>query len=222
VINVLLNVYEFDAPWAEQPLKTVLKPGMKACILTMSHGKEIPDCETWEKAYLPGGFIYPALVCPFAAYGIEEKDIAWVSIFHDTSETAAEKVRNADVLFLTGGLPDVFLERMEQLELVPLLKSYSGVVMGASAGAMVQFREYHITPDEDYDTYGYYAGLGLVDGFELEVHYAETPVQQESMNRYLRERGGTIYPMYNDGGILIRDGAMTLMGHVAEKLEAKV
>lgn len=218
--NVLLNVYEFDAPWARETLKTVLRPGMKACILTMSHGREIPDREAWEKAYLPGGFIYPALTGPFAAYGIE--DISWVSIFHDTPETASEKVKKSDVLFLTGGLPDLFLERMERLQLVPLLKEFPGVVMGASAGAMVQFREYHITPDEDYDSYGYYSGLGLVDGFELEVHYAETPVQKESMARYLREKGGVLYPMYNDGGILFRDGKLTLMGHVAEKLEAQV
>ena len=27
--NVLLNVYEFDAPWAKETLKNVLRPGMK-------------------------------------------------------------------------------------------------------------------------------------------------------------------------------------------------
>ena len=74
--------------------------------------------------------------------------------------------------------------------------------------------EYHITPDEDYDTYGYYPGLGLLEGFEPEVHYAASEVQKESIRRYLRERGKPIYAMTNQGGLVVRDGEITPMGKV--------
>lgn len=59
--------------------------------------------------------------------------------------------------------------------------------------------EYHITPDEDYDSYSYHPGLGLLEGFEPEVHYAASAVQQESIARYLRERGKPVYAMTNQG-----------------------
>lgn len=217
MINVLLNVYEFDAPWARDVLGGVLKQGMKACVLTMSHGREIPDGAGWDRAYGWGGFIRRDLERAFGAYGIQETDISFVSWFHDTAQTAARKLDEADVLFLTGGLPDVFFERMQAMKLVERLQQFPGVVMGASAGAMVQFLEYHITPDEDYDAYCYHQGLGLLDGFELEVHFADTPVQRECMARYQKERGKPLWAMCNDGGLLVRNGEITPMGRVFQR-----
>ena len=86
--------------------------------------------------------------------------------------------------------------------------------MGCSAGAMMQMTEYHITPDEDYDAYGYYPGLGLLEGFEPEVHYAASEVQTESIRRYLRERGKPVYAMTNQGGLVVQNGIITTMGQV--------
>jgi hypothetical protein len=212
--NILLNIYGFDADWAYETLRSVLTPERRVCVLTMSHGQEIPDGTTWEKLYGPGGAIYRDLVAPFGSYGIPEEQISWVSWFHDTPETAQEKLRKADVLFLTGGLPDVFFQRLQGFGLVEAIRRFQGIVMGASAGAMVQFREYHITPDEDYSTYGYYPGLGLLNAFELEVHYTGSLVQREAVQRYLHQRKKPLYAMCNDGGLLVQDGVITPMGNV--------
>lgn len=218
--NVLLNVYEFDAPWAYEVLKDVLSADMKVCILTMTHGNEIPDAETWEKWYTPGGHVYGILTGAYGTYGISEEQISFVGMYHDTPETARKKIQEADVLFMTGGLPDLFYERMKAMELIPAVQNFSGVVMGCSAGAMVQMKEYHITPDEDYDTYGYYPGLGLLDGFEPEVHYAATDVQQECITRYLSERGKTVFAMTNSGALLVEDDKITPFGDVTVFAEA--
>ena len=94
------------------------------------------------------------------------------------------------------------------------IQRFPGIVMGCSAGAMMQMTEYHITPDEDYDTYGYYSGLGLLEGFEPEVHYAASEVQTESIRRYLRERGKPVYAMTNQGGLVVQNGIITTMGQV--------
>lgn len=180
-------------------------------ILTMSHGDEIPDRKTWEKHYLPGREIYNVLTGAYGAYGIPKENIQFVGWYHDAPETALEKIGEADVLFLTGGLPDVFYSRLEEWGLVEPIRQFPGIVMGCSAGAMMQMTEYHITPDEDYDTYGYYPGLGLLEGFEPEVHYAASEVQKESIRRYLRERGKPVYAMTNQGGLVVRDGEITPM-----------
>ena len=214
VTNVLLNIYEFQADWAKPVLGEILKPEHRVTILTMSHGDEIPDRNTWEKLYLPGREIYNVLTGAYGAYGIPKENIQFVGWYHDTPETALEKIGEADVLFLTGGLPDVFETRLEEWGLVEPIRQFPGIVMGCSAGAMMQLTEYHITPDEDYDTYGYYPGLALLEGFEPEVHYAASEVQKESIRRYLRERGKPVYAMTNQGGLVVRDGEITPMGEV--------
>lgn len=212
--NVLLNIYEFQAPWAYETLKEVLRPDMRVCILTMTHGDEIPDRETWEKWYRPGGHVYGVLTGAFGAYGIPEESIRFVGLYHDDHNSAADKINHSDVIFVTGGLPDRFFDRMVELDLVETVQRFRGLIMGCSAGAMVQMGEYHITPDEDYDAYGYYPGLGLLDGFEPEVHFAASPVQMESIRRYRKERGKPVYAMTNNGGLLVDGGKIITMGDV--------
>lgn len=212
--NILLNIYEFQAPWAKPVLGSILKPEHRVTILTMSHGNEVPDRAAWEDMYLPGQPVYNALTAAYGAYGIPAENIQFVSWYHDAPETALEKIGEADVLFLTGGLPDVFYERLEEWGLVEPMQQFPGIVMGCSAGAMMQMTEYHITPDEDYDTYGYYPGLALLEGFEPEVHYAASAVQKESIRRYLRERRKPVYAMTNRGGLVVQNGKITPMGEV--------
>ena len=210
--NVLLNVYEFHAPWAKATLKKVLKKGMKVVVLTMTHGDEIPDKESWEKLYLPGGPVHGILTKAFGSYGIT--DISFVGLYHHSGIEAKEMIKGADVLFFTGGLPHLFYERLQKWDLVKTIRSFNGIVMGASAGAMVQMKEYHVTPDEDYDKYGYYKGLGLLDGFEPEVHFEATPVQMESITRYQKERKKLVFAMANDGGLLVEGDRVSLFGNV--------
>ncbi len=212
--NVLLNIYEFQADWAKQQLKRLLHPAQQVTIFTMSHGSEIQNRAAWEALYCPGQPVYNVLTEAYGAYGIPKEQIKFVGWFHDTPETALMKLGQADVLFLTGGLPDVFYDRLTEWGLVEPIRAFPGIVMGCSAGAMVQMTEYHITPDEDYDSYSYHPGLGLLEGFEPEVHYAASAVQQESIVRYLRERGKPIYAMTNQGGLVVEQGRIIPMGEV--------
>ena len=116
--NVLLNIYEFQAPWAMEYLRNILHGDQQVTILTMSHGDEISDGKVWKNLYGHGKEIYRVLTGAFGAYGIPEEGIRFVSWFHDTPDTALQKIGEADVLFLTGGLPDVFCDRLEQWGLV--------------------------------------------------------------------------------------------------------
>lgn len=210
--NILLNVYEFHEPWAKNTLKKVLKKGMKVTVLSMSHGTDIPDGEAWLKVYSEGCPVYEILKKAFGSYGIT--DITYVSWYHDDSDSALEKVKSADILFMTGGLPHLLFDRLQKWMLVASIKRFPGIVMGASAGAMVRMKEYHVTPDEDYDRYGYYKGLGLLDGFEPEVHFAATEVQMKSIARYQKERKKLVFAMANDGGLLIDGSQVSVFGNV--------
>ena len=57
-------------------------------------------------------------------------------------------------------MPEKAVARMQQLGITQAVRNFDGVVMGASAGAMLQLGRYHVTPDEDYDSYGVYKRFG--------------------------------------------------------------
>ena len=126
---------------------------------------------------------------------------------------AKKKIKEADILFLTGGLPDQYLRRLQEFDLVSLIQKFDSIIIGASAGAMIQLDHYHVTPDNDYPFYHYQTGLGLVKGFEIECHYAHSSIQNEGLQRVILEKHLPTYTIANDGGLLIQDNQRMTFGN---------
>ena len=90
----------------------------------------------------------------------------------DYSATNGEiraKLGETNLVYLTGGVPSVLLERLKKLHVDALLKDFNGVVVGRSAGALALCRKCVIT----YRSSGEVKvidGLGLVD-LTLKAHY---------------------------------------------------
>ena len=81
---------------------------------------------------------------------------------------------------------------------------------------MLQLSSYHVTPDEDYAEYGLWQGLGLVDGFDLEVHYLDTELQNQCTRRAVIDLGVPVYQMWHEGGLLVENGVVKTMGNVVK------
>lgn len=215
-MNILLNLYNFHEDWAREVLEDVFSPEMKVCLLPLSfHEDWIRNRKEWKIEYGPKGKCYLELVEPFEAYGILRKNISIVNYFTDTAQSAREKVEQADVLFFTGGFPDKMMARLYDLELVETIQHFQGIVMGSSAGAMIQFDTYHITPDRDYDQFQYHQGLGFLYDFEIEVHYEGSDVQNEAIERVMEERNLPVIAIGNEGGVLIDGDDCVPMGDVS-------
>ena len=212
MVNVLLNYYNFDGDWARPHLEKYVK-GKKVLILPLAYREfQAWDNDSFLAIYGKGGEKYPAITRPFIEYGLKEDDLDWLNPYDGKDHVA--QIRNADLLFFTGGMPEKAIKRMEELGIVDAVKHFDGVTMGASAGAMLQLDVYHITPDEDYSEYGIWRGLGLVKGIDLEVHYLATPIQQQCSAQAAKELGLPIYQMWHEGGLLIDGGKITVMGSV--------
>lgn len=207
-MNVLLNSYGFDAPWCAATLNPHLTPNMRACVVALSF------CEGWSEEQAESEKHRQMLLPAFAHYGITPEHISLIDWFHDTPETAQQKIAESDVLFFTGGWPDHMMRRLYAWDLVKQIEAFPGLVMGCSAGAMVQFRHYYITPDEDYDTFSYQEGMNFVDQFYMEVHFNDTPIQMESINKVRKEQHKPVFAVYNDGGLLVNGDEVTIMGRV--------
>lgn len=212
MVNVLLNYYNFDGAWARPHLEKYVI-GKKVLIIPLAYREsQAWDNASWQAIYGKGGEKYANIIAPFLAYGYKEEEIDWLNYYDSRGHVS--QIQNASLLFFTGGMPEKAIRRIKELGITSAIKSFGGVVMGASAGAMLQLETYHVTPDDDYDHYEVCNGLGLVKGFDLEVHYLNTDLQNECTNRAVAELGLPVYQMWHEGGLLVDDGKITVMGQV--------
>ena len=215
MINILFDCPNIDDFYDD--LKEYFNEKTRVCVIAFSYYDDwVYDNESWEKVFGKGiGNCYFETVDSFKPFGVKEENIVFVNYFKDTKESAKEKVKSADVLYFTGGLPDRMMDRIQDFGLEDVIMAHKGIVMGYSAGAVIQLKEYHLYPDGDYTDFGYYKGLPMLDDFYLEVHYRGLEVQNESIKKCLKEREKTVY-VTNDksGGIVVENGEIRIIGKV--------
>lgn len=211
--NILLNYYNFDGDWAKDKIAPYVV-GKKVLILPLAFREsQAWDYDSWQSIYGKNGEKYAKIVQPFLSFSIAEQDIVWLNCF-DATQDYAQLINNADLLFFTGGMPEKAIAWMDKLGITNAVKTFNGTIMGASAGAMLQLDKYHITPDEDYDTYGIWQGLGLVKGLDLEVHYLNTDLQNACTKKAVADLQLPVYQMWHEGGLIVDGNTIQILGNV--------
>ncbi|MCK8059596.1 MULTISPECIES: Type 1 glutamine amidotransferase-like domain-containing protein [unclassified Fusibacter] len=216
MINILHNTFNIDEDWCFKAYRNYIKAGDKVVIVAFSFREErVRNQEDWLSCYgRANGKYYSGMVDAFKRYSIAESDITWVNYFEDSVEESQRKISEADIVYFPGGLPDKMMERLYEKELVDLIKRHDGLVMGFSAGALIQLSEYHLTADEDYDEFCYHKGLSLVQDFYFEVHYEGSQEQNESILRVLLEKKKDVYAVGDKGALILADKQVQLVGDV--------
>lgn len=215
MVNIL-----FDCPNLadfKEELSPYFSPDSRVAVVAFSYyDDDVYDAITWERVYGRGvGNCYFETVDDLAVFGVKEENVVFINYFTDTKETARQKIEDANVVYFTGGLPDRMMDRIRDFDLVEPLRAFDGVVVGYSAGAVIQLSEYHLYPDGDYTDYGYYEGLGYVDDLYLEVHYEYKPEQDISIQRVLSERTLPVYVTHTRlGGVVLDHGKVQIVGKV--------
>ena len=109
------------------------------------------------------------------------------------------------------------MDRIKEFDLRDSLMNHKGIIMGYSAGAVIQLAEYHLSPDDDYPEFRYYEGLPYLNNFYLEVHYENTSIQNAAIQKVIEERKKTVYAtVCMKGAILVDNGIIKLLGDVEE------
>lgn len=107
----------------------------------------------------------------FRSYGIS--DIVVGDPGKEPEKKILDKISQSDILFLTGGFPDQFLNLIHSRQnYLKVIKNNLKLIIGMSAGAVVLNKICFISADEDYPHSLIMKGLGLVDDFICEVHYS--------------------------------------------------
>ncbi len=217
MVNILLEGYDIDACWLYDELKNYIKPGNSVAVVAFSFRDNVVHSSAdWDALYSKKcGKYYSKIVKALASYGIPENKIVFLNYFTDTKLSAAQKIAEADILYFPGGLPDRMMERIKEFDLREVLLKHGGVVMGYSAGALIQLAEYHLSPDDDYPAFAYYEGLPYLKDFYLQVHYNDIEIENECIRRVIAERRKTVYATaLGIGAILVENGNIKLLGDV--------
>lgn len=215
MVNMLFSLYNFHESWAKDVVSKYINSNDRVLIIPFSFDERISSDKNWQDAYSKdSGTYYESIVAPFLKYGIKEENIEWINYYEDTKENAKVKIRNSNIIFFTGGLPDKMMLRLIEFNCIKDIENFNGVIIGSSAGAMIQISEYHITPDDDYNIFSYNEGLNFINDFDIEVHYEGTEKEKKYINRVLREKKDKVYAITNAGGIIIDNKEITLLGDI--------
>jgi peptidase E len=128
--------------------------------------------------------------------------------YSDSNEAIAKKMADSNIVYLTGGLASVLVERLKNMSIDHLLHDYRGVIVGRSAGALALCRKCIITCRSNSEV-KIINGLGLAD-LTLKVHYK--PEKDSTLERLSRQE--KIYAVPEGSALVYNNGACSFMGEV--------
>jgi dipeptidase E len=123
--------------------------------------------------------------------------------YGDSTESITQKMAAARLVYLTGGLPSVLIERLRNIGVDRLLKDYEGVVVGRSAGALALCRRC-LTTCRSNSKVKIVNGIGLAD-LTLKVHYK--PENDDVLKRFSMQE--TIYALPEGSALVYENGHAT-------------
>ncbi|WP_025724648.1 Type 1 glutamine amidotransferase-like domain-containing protein [Acholeplasma granularum] len=206
MINILSSKTIYDKPYVVEKLKKYIKPESKICVIAFSFFEKEDMLHSYYEGYkIPDGIWYLHILEPLLVYGIKPEQVQWVIYKKDDIESAKRKVEESDIIFLPGGAPDLFYKRLYEYDLISSIKN-SSIVMGPSAGTMVQFNWFHISKDYDYKKYQLSDGIGLISDFGVEVHFKRRKQQKKSLRRVSHYNKRPVYTIEEPGFMILEDG----------------
>ncbi len=204
MVNILLNSFRFAEHWCRKAIGCRLRPEMRVLVFPFAFRPEqISDAQEWERCYnREDGMFSLGLAEVFRQYGIPLSQLEWVNYYAPGTDLP-RKIAKSDVLYFCGGEPDLLYHRLEELDLIAPLKRFRGIVMGDSAGAVIQLDRYHDQP-----------GLGYLRDFDLEVHYTGSEEQQTVIRRLLTERGQLVFALGPQAALIVEGHNIYPLGDV--------
>ncbi len=212
--NILMSRGILHHPIIVSDAKKYIKETDKVLMVAFSFFEnQFKDEKTYDQFYSPGGEYYIKMVEAFLPYGIKEDQIEWLHYYKDTKESAIQKIEKADIIYFPGGSPILMMQRINEFKIKEALESPNKVFIGSSAGAMIQFDNYHVSPDKEHPKFSYEEGLNLISGISIEVHYRRRKKQKSALRKVNRAYRHPIIAIPDEGAVIIDEHEVKLLGN---------
>ena len=209
-INILMSRSEgLVANYSYPELKKILKKSMKVVIVGFSFFDNLEEDKYFEY-YGKDSEYQLKMANLFNRYEIN--DVNWIYYYQMTKAESIELIKSADIIYFPGGAPDLMYERIKEKELLQPLKAFKGIIIGSSAGTMIQLENFHISPDNEYNKFSMNQGLGYLNDFFIEVHFRRRKKQKSSMRKLNRKYNKPIYVIPDDGIMIVKDNNVKTLG----------
>lgn len=146
--------------------------------------------------------------------GLGLREVVAAPDVRDEPDAAVEVLAAAAAIVLPGGSPSRLLAGLRDTPLADLvvgLLARGGVVMGASAGAMV-LCPWTVLPDRSGpEGYAVAAGLAAVPGLSVVPHWTGASSRGDWL-RALEASGTVVLGLPEESGVVVRDGIVTAVG----------
>ena len=208
--HILLSRSIIHRDYMVENLKEYLHVGDKVVVLLYSFFEQFMPNESQYKTYYQVNGEYDLKVRKiFEPYGI--KDIHYIEYYDYNHNNKKKLISQANVLYFPGGAPDDMMKRLSEHGLIDSLKTFKGVTIGSSAGAMIHFKRYHIYKDKEYNRFSFKEGLGYLDNFDIVVHYNRKIQQKKAIRRVFKTYKIPIYVIPDDGAMIIDNSEIKLI-----------
>ena len=137
--------------------------------------------------------------------GIKPENISIINCYRDSKEDVEQKIKDSNILVIPGGNPEMlYYKLVMEYELLYILKYYEWIIIGESAGACTQFREYFITKENNYHGYkAWYPGFGVLnDPYYIDVHTRDDDEYLKQLQKIANKRKKIIYALHEEDSIL--------------------
>ncbi len=125
-----------------------------------------------------------------------------------TFDEIKEKLSESDLVYLTGGVPTVLVERLKKSGIRSLLRDFEGVIVGRSAGALALCKKCLITCRSTSEV-TVIDGLGLVD-LTFKAHYK----LGKDEKLIALSKSADIFAVPKDSAIISDNGSLSVINNV--------
>jgi peptidase E len=126
--------------------------------------------------------------------------------YSDSNEDIAQKIASSNLIYLTGGYVNALVERLAKRSVDGLLRSYTGIIVGRSAGALALCKKCVITCRSNQKI-RLVEGLGLAN-LTLKAHY--NPQKDPAL--CLLSKGEKIYAVPSKSAIVYENSVCSVIG----------
>lgn len=213
--SVFLAKFEIGFPYVEKRLKEIIKSNSKVVIIPWSFPVEI-NAQGLDEFF--SGKRWDNYVGNLIKLGLKEKNVTVLNCYRDSTEYMKNKIREADVLVLPGGNPEMFYDKVVSSNVLDDIKNFTKVIIGASAGTELQLKEYFITAKNNYyKKFDWYKGFNVIDNyFYIDVHTSNNYRYLNKLRKVAKETNKKVYAIYDDGAIIYnrQNKEMELFGNI--------
>ncbi|MDR2822853.1 MAG: Type 1 glutamine amidotransferase-like domain-containing protein [Acholeplasmatales bacterium] len=210
MINILTSHTLLEGPKQITLIKNYLKDVKQVVIILYSFfDSDITNRDQYIKYYGSDSDYYKKLVQAFKNYGVSEDKFYIVDYFKSLTPLAIEIIKCADCIYFPGGAPDLFMDRIHKKNIISAItyNKENKIFFGSSAGAMIQFTEFFITPDDKYTKLSYHRGLPLLKNSYIQVHYHKNRTEIRYLNKIKKEEKPIIL-LKEDSVCIFQNGSL--------------